>query len=199
MKRIFLINVCWLLYMTGIAQTGSSITDVNDSAISINSLQGKKILLIILPLEKDTALINQLLRFQKKYEKKVQVIGLVMLQQSVPSREFYKETYSKASTSGIIVTNGLQPAGKAADVRESVIQWLTGKSNNRQLDRYAAGSKYFLSEDGWLYAQLGKGVSLDDQIVKNLANTIVPRAVSNSPKKTPAGADTSKDSTRQHF
>jgi hypothetical protein len=159
------------------AQVSGSITDINNNTISIKSLQGKKILLVVLPLQKDTAIINQLLRFQKKNEQRVTVIGLVTIQAGAPSKDFYKETYTEASQKGITITEGLATVETVADERESVIQWLTGKSNNRQLDRFANGSKYFLSEEGRLYAQLGKGTRLDDPLVACIVNTVVPKSV----------------------
>jgi hypothetical protein len=58
-----------------------------------------------------------------------------------------------------------------------VIQWITSRSNNRQADRYATGSKYFIAEDGRLYAQAGKDVNLDAPIIKSIINVNVPKAV----------------------
>jgi len=187
MKKILTIIMSLLVYIGSIAQTSPGITDIYNNTISIQSLQGKKILILILPLQKDTAAINQLLRFQKKYEQKVAVLGLVTVQPGSPSVDFYKNTYNDASKEGITITTGISIDNKAADERESTIQWLTAKNNNRQADRYATGSKYFLSEDGRLYAQLEKGISLDAPIVKSIINVIVPKAIARTkedPKST---------------
>jgi len=177
MKKIFILLLGWFMLIDSYAQTAESIIDINDKAIKIDSLQGKKIILIILPVVKDTAIINQLLRFQKKYEKQVQVIGLVNTQSGETTKEFYKNTYGDASTAGITISEGIQPVEKVADERKSVIQWISSRNNNRQLDRFATGSKYFISENGRLYAQLGKNTSLDDPFVKCIVNTQVPTAV----------------------
>lgn len=180
MKNILLVILCGLLFIVSTAQSARNISDVNNKAINLDSLQGKKILLIVLPLNKDTGIINQLLRFQKRYENRVQVIGLVNTRPGSPAKEFYKDAYNEATRSGITITEGLAHAEPVNNERVSVVQWVTGKSNNRQADRFATGSKYFLSEDGRLYAQLGKELSLDDRIVQNIVNTNVPKAISRS-------------------
>lgn len=191
MNKIFLLLISGLLYYGSRAQSQGSITDIYNKSMPIDSLQGKKILLIVLPLEKDSGVINQLLRFQKKYAQKAQVIALVNTRSvGSSSKEFYKETYAETSRDGITISEGFQPAEKVDSERASVIQWISGKNNNRQLDRYATGSKYFLSEDGRLYAQLGKDVSLDDRIIQNIVNTHVPKAITRikqgTSKETPA-------------
>lgn len=177
MKKILIIIMYLLVCINSIAQTALDITDIYNNTISTKSLQGKKILIVILPLQKDTAAINQLLRFQKKYEQKVAVLGLVTVQPGSPSADFYKNTYNDASKEGLMVTTGISIDNKAADERESTIQWLTAKSDNRQADRYTTGSKYFLSEDGRLYAQLEKAINLDAPIVQSIINVMVPKAI----------------------
>lgn len=176
MKKIYLILLTGLLFKTGIAQTVRNLTDVNNKTTIIDSLQGTKLLIMVLPSQTDTALNNQLLRFQKSYGQKLKVIALVNVQPGMPSREHYASTYAEASRLGVIVTDGIKANEKADNERAAVIQWMTGRSNNRQQDRYAAGSKFFLSEQGKMYAQLGKGTSLDDPLIKCIINTKVPTA-----------------------
>jgi hypothetical protein len=173
MKITFIILLT-LLYQASMAQSAKSFTDVNNKNIDIDSLQGTKLLIIVLPARTDTALNNQLLRFQKTYAQKVKVIGLVSVQAGTPSKESYATTYDSATKAGVIVSEGITSTTKADNERASVLQWMTSRSNSRQQDRYAVGSKYFLSEDGRLYAQLGKATSLDDPLVKCIVNTKVP-------------------------
>jgi hypothetical protein len=176
MKKILLILLTGVLYINSNSQTVRSISDVNDKTFVIDSLKGAKLLIIVLPAQTDTALNNQLLRFQKIYEQKVKVIALVNVQPGMPSRENYATAYSEASRLGVIVTEGIKANEKADNERASIIQWMTGRSNDRQKDRYAVGAKYFLSEEGRLYAHLGKATSLDDPLVKCIINTKVPTA-----------------------
>jgi hypothetical protein len=177
MKNICTILFASLLFQNGIArQSLRNITDVNNKTTSIDSLQGRKLLIIVLPSQTDTALNNQLLRFQNKYSQKVKVIALVNVQPGTPSKELYATTYAAASQSGVIVSEGIANTGKVDNERASIIQWMTSRSNNRQQDRYAIGSKYFLSEDGRLYAKLGKETSLDDPLIKCIVNTVVPQS-----------------------
>jgi hypothetical protein len=140
-----------------------------------------------LPSQTDTVLNNQLLRFQKTYAQKVKVIALVNVQPGASSKEFYATIYAAAARSGVIISEGIAGSEKADNERASIIQWMTGKSNNRQKDRNAIGTKYFLSEEGRMYAQIGKETSLDDPLVKCIINTKVPAALTkvNEPKPLP--------------
>ena len=176
MKKIFLLLVAGLLYQNSMAQSVNNITDINNQTTTIDSLQGTKLLIIVLPSQTDTALNNQLLRFQKNYAQKVKVIALVSMEPGAPTKEFYTTTYADASRSGVIVSGGIASSEKPDNERAAIIQWMTSKSNNRQQDRYAVGSKFFLSEEGRLYAQLDKQTSLDDPLVKCIINTKVPTA-----------------------
>src|SRR5688572_30317331 len=107
MKKICIIILTGLLFKSGIAQTVRSLTDVNNKSTIIDSLQGTKLLIMVLPSQTDTALNNQLLRFQKTYSQKVKVVGLVSVQGQTASKEFYATTYADASKEGIIVSEGI--------------------------------------------------------------------------------------------
>jgi hypothetical protein len=182
MKKFLILVLYGLLYQGSMAQQARNITDVNNKSTPLDSLQGAKLLIIVLPLQTDTALNNQLIRFQKTYAQKVKVVALVNVQPGTPSKENYASTYDEASRLGIIVTEGIKASEKAENERASIIQWMTGRSNSRQQDRYAVGSKFFLSEEGRMYAQLGKATSLDDPIVKCIINTKVPATKMPTPK-----------------
>jgi hypothetical protein len=182
MKTIFIIIITSLLSQHSMPQSLGNITDVNNKIILIDSLKGTKLLIVVLPSQTDTALNNQLLRFQKTYSQKVKVIGLVNVQPGSPTKEFYASAYGEASRSGVIVSEGIAGTEKTDNERASMIQWMTTKSNSRQQDRYAVGAKFFLSEEGRVYAQLGKEIGLDDPIIKCLVNTKVPTARTHSSK-----------------
>jgi hypothetical protein len=73
-----------------------------------------------------------------------------------------------------MLTEGVADADSVAGPRGGILKYLSHKSRNRQVDRFAEGSKYFLSEKGRLFAQLGKTGSLDSQLADHLVQTIVP-------------------------
>jgi hypothetical protein len=176
MKKLFFIFISGLFCHSTIAQS-CTITDLNNKSTCVDSLQGRKLLIIVLPSQKDTALNNQLLKFQKAYGQKVTLIGLVSMQTGDPTKEIYKQTYDDASREGMLVTEGIPVDAKATDQRQSVLQWISSKSNDRRVNRFVTGSKYFISETGRLYAQLGNNTPLDDPLVKCIINTKVPAAV----------------------
>jgi hypothetical protein len=176
MKNIIFLFFISMLWQNSMSQAIRSITDINNRNTSIDSLKGTKLLIIVVPSQTDTAISNQLLRFQKNYAQKVKVIALVPVQTGTTSKELYAAYYDSVSQSGVIVSEGIAGTEMPDNERASMIQWLSGKSNDRQQDRFVTGSKYFLSEEGRLYAQLGIETSLDDPLIKCIINTNVPAA-----------------------
>src|SRR4051812_31992407 len=130
MKPIYMILLSSVLYHNSKAQALRNITDIYNKTTSIDSLKGTKLLIVVLPAQTDTALNNQLLRFQKTFLQKVKVIALVTTQPGAPSREFYKTTYATTSRAGVIVSEGVAGTEKPDNERAAIIQWMTSKSNN---------------------------------------------------------------------
>src|SRR5687767_5467483 len=125
MKKIITVMIACFINCGSYAQESRHITDINNNNISMDSLSGKKVLVIVLPLQKDTATINQLIRFQNRYGQKVKAIGLFAISSDNRSVEDVRTIYQDVSTKGIIVTDGLQTTDTAVSARESVIAWLT--------------------------------------------------------------------------
>lgn len=164
MKFISITLFACLLGQPLLAQT---ITDIHQQTFSVDSLGGKKILIIILPLQQDTAAINQLLRFQDRFSDSVQVIGLV-------TSEVDTVIYQEAVARGVIITMGSMELDPSTE-RRSVLKWLSDlNKNNRASDPGVLGYKYFLSKHGRLYAELGPLSDLDGTLVENIVRSKVP-------------------------
>src|SRR5690242_18741124 len=128
MKNIIILFFISLLGQNNMAQSLRNIADINNKATAIDSLEGIKLLIIVLPSQTDTAISNQLLRFQKNYAQKVKVIALVPpVQSGTTSKELYATNYEAVSKSGVIVSEGIAGTEKTDNERASVIQWLSGK------------------------------------------------------------------------
>lgn len=161
------ISIVLFTCLLGQALRAQMITDMHQQTFAVDSLEGKKILIVILPLQQDTAAIHQLVRFQQKFGDSVQVIGLV-------TSEVDTTIYQEVVARGAIITTG-STEQKPPNERRSVLQWLTDlNNNNRTTDPGVSGYKYFLSKQGRLYAELGPSTSLDGTLVENIVRTRVP-------------------------
>jgi len=134
----------------------------------------QKTLIIILPVKPDTAIMGQLQRFQERHAQQVKIIGLVSLGTAGASAKSAGPTYDRLATTGVTLTEGMAAGDSAGSPKLSVLKYISNKSRNRQIDRSAEGSKYFLSENGRLYAQLGATVSLDSRVADYILQTNVP-------------------------
>lgn len=149
---------------------------VTGQVIDLDSYADKKLLYIILPIIPDTALNNQVERFQKKYSGKVVVLGLVSLRGK--TADTVKQQYSKLVNAGMLLSEGLKNRHAGSAQRTSVLEWICEKrSASVENEQREIGSKYFISEDGRLYAMLGADVSLDSPLMPSIVNTTVAKAV----------------------
>ncbi|WP_160715070.1 hypothetical protein [Chitinophaga solisilvae] len=127
------------------------------SAPDLQQYAGKRLLYIILPAIEDTSLNNQLLRFRQQYKDTMPVIALC----PAVSRQLEE--------AGVVFTAGFPRTG-TKDPRQSVLEWLTGRMPS------ITGSKYFISEDGRLYAHLGPDIPLDLPLVRGIVLAAVPKS-----------------------
>jgi len=196
MKYLLLVLMNIAINITLVAQTitndtatrvsNKPISLVNGRAIDLDNYAGKKLLYIILPMTPDTALINQVERFQMKFSNKIVVIGLVNLKGK--AADTITRQYSKLVNEGMLLSEGLKRRNAGSTQRTSVIEWICEKrSASAENERKEIGSKYFISEDGRLYATLGADVSLDSPLMPSIVNTPVAKAIyQEDPSITPA-------------
>jgi hypothetical protein len=170
MNKFFLLLVVILNGALASAQTS-----LDGKAINLSGFNGKKILYIVVPEIIDTALVNQIGRFQKQFGDKVQVIAIV---KPGTSGQVVRSSMSKAIDSGMIVTAGIAARRQNSPERESVVEWISEKRRaSAESELKEAGSKYFISEDGRLYAMLGPDMSLDNPLISSIVNAVVPKAI----------------------
>ncbi|PSL40836.1 hypothetical protein CLV51_1241, partial [Chitinophaga niastensis] len=76
MNRIFILIMicCCGAYYCSAQQ---ALTTLDGQLLNLDAYAGKKLLYIVMPLDKDTAILGQITRFQNNYAGKIQVIALV--------------------------------------------------------------------------------------------------------------------------
>ena len=174
MKLLFLLLPIFTCGLAGQGQVPGYVQSIEHKAVHLDTMDGRKLLIVILPAQPDTGLLGQLIRFQGKYRMKVRTIGIVAPGSVALATALSQNGYSNLSAAGMMLTEGVADADSVAGPRSGILKYLSRKSRNRQVDRFAEGSKYFLSEKGRMFAQLGKTGSLDSQLADHLVQTIVP-------------------------
>lgn len=167
-----LILLLFIILTGGIA---AAQTSLEGSQIDLSGFSGKKLLYIVMPEKTDTGLVNQIERFQKKYGDQVQVIGIVKQGTNYLQA---RSMMSKVIDKGMVVTEGIAARKQNSPQRESVLEWISEKRRaSVESEQKEAGSKYFISEDGRLYATLGADMSLDSPLMPSIVNTTLAKAV----------------------
>lgn len=172
MKAHYILILLLLAFYNGMGQAAGRIKDVQGQSVSLDSVTNKKILIVVLPAKPDTAMIGQLQRFQDRHVLQVKIVGVVSA--GTAGKSGGGASYDRLATAGVILTEGMAVGDSANSPKLSVLKYISNRSRNRQVDRLAEGSKYFLSESGRLYAQLGGNISLDSRVADYILQTNVP-------------------------
>lgn len=170
MKLLFLAITIILFAFKLQAQSTGTLTDINSNTLNIDSLNSKKCLIIILPLQADTSVVNQILRFKSRFLDSVQVIGMVCT--STPVSTIHT-LYDILIDAGVFITTGYT-SNNSPSTRAAVIKWISDRNNNRAAESGIGLSKYFISPGGNLYAQPGATISVDAPVIYNLVKTKIP-------------------------
>ena len=180
LKYILLLLTGWAIGCTGFAQgiKNIAVKDVDGASVTAISNSGKKTLFIVLPSGVDTALTNQLVRFRERQGDKVQVVGILSVEDgyTADNRVVIKKAYKQLIENGMILTEGMHTRKSAGEQQSPLLKWLTDKGSNGHFDMDVSspGQKFFVSEQGRLYGVLGAETSLDGRIIDKICNTTVP-------------------------
>src|SRR5579859_7487917 len=96
MKRYGIFLWMLLTAITGFGQSVAGVRDVRGQSIPLDSLTGKKLLIVILPTTKDTALTGQLLRFQRRHARQVAILGIVSQGTSLLAMDTTSDGYGRS-------------------------------------------------------------------------------------------------------
>jgi glutathione peroxidase len=145
-----------------------SFRDLNSKNVHLKEFTGKKLLFIILPVSATDSLTAQLKSFVATYGDKVQVIGVLSQEEghSKDSKAAIKTIYQNT---GILVTDGMR--SRKGNGQSPLMKWLTNKNENGHFDMDAKGpgQKFFVNEQGTLYAVLGQ-LSLSSPFINKIVN-----------------------------
>lgn len=173
MKNIFSLMV--LLLLLSFRPLGKiydiRLTTIDGNRIELSQYRGKKILFIVLPLSaQDTMVsISDIARLQTKYQNSLVIIGIPSEEAGYKMKEAgdLKQVY-RASNANIVITEGMKV--KKGIGQFPLFQWLTNKDMNHHFDcdTRGVGSKFFIDEEGDLYAVMGPNLALTNPLVDRI-------------------------------
>jgi glutathione peroxidase len=156
-----------------------TIKTIDGQKIELSQYKGKKLLFILLPLSAQdaTVSVNDLAQLQTKYQGSLVVIGIPAEEAGYKKQDADKlKKMCREAGANIIIAEGMKT--KKGAEQSSLFQWLTNKDLNRHFDQDAAGvgSKFFIDENGELYAVLGPRTALSSPLM----DRVVTRATGKS-------------------
>lgn len=150
-----------------------SLKDIEGKAINLNSYKGKKVLIMIIPLnENGMATINELGGFKTKFGDKIKIIGIPSIEEGYKNGDesILKKLYTLDRNIDIVITEGVKVM-KTGNQSE-LFKWLTDNKKNGHFkqDVKGVGHKFFVNEKGKLYAVLSPRASLSATVIDRIVN-----------------------------
>jgi len=177
MKKIISIISCF--FLLSMTYTESiyiySIVTIEGQNKSMADFQGKKILIITLPIQQNASndsLLNSIDSLRAVHVNSLVVIGVPAYEDGyTPAiKEQLKNWYRTKLNTAIIITDGLFTRKTSGGQQDPLFQWLTDKNKNGSLNQDVTGerNKFFVWTDGQLLAALGAQVKIGGSTMNSL-------------------------------
>lgn len=175
MKKIMILFVL----LTGFVAGGFSqsvyelsFKSANGDSISLSQYRGKKVLIMIVPLNLKDSVYHQLEAFRSRYGDSVAIVAIPSVEDGfVPGN---KAAVSKLyNNKGFTLAEGMKTRRAAGAQQSPLMQWLTDVKKNRHFnnDAEGVGQKFFVSESGRLFAVMGSRTSLQSPIIDRIVRS----------------------------
>lgn len=176
MKSIFVIAAMFLL--SAFSSPPKSIYEISFKTIdgikvNMRQLQGRKIMVILLPVDqKDTSYMTQLRTFYAKHKNDVAIIGVLSIEHGYKDEEkrSVKSLIDGNERLEIFITEAMLTKKSAGGNQSELLQWLTNKENNKHfnMDVQGVGQKFFIDEIGDLYGVIGPRSPLSAPVIERI-------------------------------
>lgn len=175
-KIIFIIFCFFLLSMTCTESIYThTVVTIEGQSKSMANFQGKKILIITLPIEQNASndsLLNSIDSLRAAHANSLVVIGVPAYEDGyTPSnKEQLKNWYRTKLNAAVIITEGLYTRKTSGSQQHPLFSWLTDKNKNGSLNQDVTGArnKFFVWTDGQLLAALGAQVKIGGSTMNSL-------------------------------
>ena len=151
------------------------ITTIEGSDLSLQNLQGKTIMIVLLPVTKtqqDIFALQRIDSLSRAYSDRITFIG-------VPSYEYgytdnallnTKQYYRSIIGSQVLITGGVYTNKSSGVKQHPLFNWLTDVNQNTHFDQEVKGigQKYFINAQGELYGVIGPEMNLSNKLMKKM-------------------------------
>ncbi|MDN3657816.1 hypothetical protein QWZ08_19345 [Ferruginibacter paludis] len=174
---MYLLKLCFLIAGIGIniGLFDIHVVKMDNTDISIGDLQGKKIMIAILPVtntKSDIAFLKKIDMISKLYVDKITVIGVPAYEYGYDENRItdLQDFYNGIIGKNVIITKGMYTNKTSADKQHPLFSWLTDVNQNTHFDQEVkgVGEAYFISAEGELYGVIGPEKELSDILLKKL-------------------------------
>jgi glutathione peroxidase len=152
-----------------------SVATIEGTNISLNNFQGKKILLITLPITRNdnsVSLLHSLDSLYNLHSNSLVIIGTPSFEDgyNIDIKEDLKLWYRSILHQNIIITDGLYTRKSSGSRQDSLFTWLTDKTKNGHFDNDIIGpeQKFFVWHDGELTALMGSQSKIGGRTMNSL-------------------------------
>lgn len=177
MKRVlFFISLFWLV---GFTEPGSiynfSIVTPDGNELSLNSFEGKKLMIVILPsttTPEDTAMLLQLNSLNETYKDSVTMIGVPSYEDGFTDDDasYLLDFYQTMLGESFVITGGMHT--RKVEGQAELFSYLTNAELNGHFDEdvTGVGQKFFINSTGMLTGISVAGAAFNEDIFQNMTN-----------------------------
>lgn len=152
-----------------------NITSLEGENISLGSARGKKIMIVVLPVNEttgNTIFLAQLDSISRAHGENAVLIAVPSYEEGFSNdiRNNVKEWYESFLNERVIITQGYHTHKSSGAEQDGLLSWLTHKDKNGHFDNEVSGTgqKYFINESGELYAVYGPEVPLNSKAIQRI-------------------------------
>jgi glutathione peroxidase-family protein len=154
---------------------GITITGVNNQQYPVGNLQGKILMIVLLPSTQtsaDRAFLKRVDSISLAHTGSLQTIAVPSFEDgyAADSANTLLSWYQAALDTSIIVSQPLYTHKSSGIQQDSLFRWLTDVTQNTHFDDEVegAGSMFFVDPSGTLYGELGVGAEFSDKAINKV-------------------------------
>jgi len=152
-----------------------SVVSLDGAPVPLSQFQGKKLLIVVLPVSRqanDISLLKAMDSISRKYSVQISVIGIPSGENGyvADSLASLKQFYGSLMGSQILLTQGMYTNKSSGSRQSALFAWLTDKNKNTHFDQdvKGPGHKFFIDQKGQLLAVFPPDIPLSDRTMQHL-------------------------------
>jgi glutathione peroxidase-family protein len=152
-------------------------TTIDDEDRSMQEFNGKKIMIVILPVTQttdDSLFLRSVVRASENYGDKISIIGVPSFEDGFNTEDSNNVAFYYRSVMGRVITlgKGMYTKKTSGENQHPLFSWLTHADQNDHFDEDASGvkEKFFINEKGELYGIVSADGELDNDLMDRMVN-----------------------------